>query len=281
MSLLEKEPDNRPENAAVVSRRAAALLGGDRNTELVTPLAATGLQHPAAAAATSVNSDPAGATVVSEATDEEEGERRRRPLSPFLIAGAALAVFALVAAYLIFGRETAPQVTVPTLVGLSRDEALAKLNQLDLDAKFQVEDVAKKEAGIVVEQSEEAGSSVDVDSEITLTVASGMVDLPVDDIIGARYRKAEALLADLGLEARRVTKASSVDPGTVLDVRGPSRVAVGSTVVLVVAKPAPPKPTPVPTPKPTKTPKPTPSPSPEPEPEPEPEPTEPTEEPTP
>jgi serine/threonine-protein kinase len=262
MSLLEKEPENRPENAAVVSRKAAALLGGDRHTELVTPLAATGLQHPAAAAAaTSVNSDPAGATVVTEPTEEEEGERRRRPLSPFLIAAAALAAFALVAAYLIFGRETAPQVTVPSLVGLSRDEALAKLNELDLDAKFKVEDVAKKEAGIVVEQSEEAGSSVDVDSEITLTVASGMVDLPVDDIIGSRYRKAQALLADLGLEARRVTRSSSVDPGTVLDIRGGSRRAVGSTVVLVVAKTPPPTPTPVPTPKPTKTPKPKPTPT--------------------
>ena len=126
----------------------------------------------------------------------------------------------------------------------------------------------KEKAGKVVGQSEEAGTQIDAGSDVVLTVASGLVSLPVEKLIGATFQDAREMLADLGLTARRVTKPSGATKGTVIDIgESTSRVEVGTTVDLIVAVPKPkpkasftPKPaTPTPTPKPTT--KPTPKPT--------------------
>jgi serine/threonine-protein kinase len=172
-----------------------------------------------------------------------------------------------VAAYLIFGRGGGEPVTVPDVVGMTQPEAEAALEKVGLEAEIDVEDVPKKEAGEVTGQSEDAGATVDTGDTITLTVASGSVSLPMEDLIGATYGEAKAILADLGLDARRVSKESKADPNTVIDVgESSSRVEVGSTVDLVVA--IKPKAAPTPTPTATVTPTPTPSSSPKPTPTP-------------
>ena len=96
---------------------------------------------------------------------------------------------------------------------------------------------------------------------MALTVASGLVSLPVDEIIGSSYREARTMLEELGLTADRITRTSGSQAGLVLDIQETSdRVEVGSTVTLVVSiakkkvKPSPiPTPTKTPKPKPTKT----------------------------
>ncbi|MGI9084023.1 MAG: protein kinase domain-containing protein [Aeromicrobium sp.] len=259
MSLLEKDPDARPRDAAAVAEQAALLLGGGSPTELVAPVGA-GID-PEATAVTTVNPDLSGATVVSPAQDEAE-ERRRRSKRPLILVAAALAVLGLVAAFLLFGRG-GEQVAMPSLVGMSRADAEAELDDLGLDAKVEVKDVAKTKADEVVEQSEKEGAELEVGTEVTLTVASGKVELPVEELVGASYKKARAILEDLGLRAKRVTKPAPEDSGTVLDVRGnKTRVDVGSTVALVVAVAEAPVPAPTSSPKPR--PKPTPTPTTEP-----------------
>jgi beta-lactam-binding protein with PASTA domain len=131
---------------------------------------------------------------------------------------------------------------------------------LGLKVNVAVEDVPTEEADRVVEQSEEAETTVTTGSTIDLVVASGLVTLPVDEIIGSSYREARAMLEELGLTAERVTRSSGAEPGTVLDIEETSdRVEVDSTVTLIVAiaKQTTPDPaftpTPTPKPKPTKT----------------------------
>ena len=69
-----------------------------------------------------------------------------------------------------------------------------------------------------------------------LTVASGLVSLPVDEIIGSSYREARTMLEELGLTADRITRTSGSQAGLVLDIQETSdRVEVGSTVTLVVS----------------------------------------------
>ena len=269
MSLLEKRPDDRPIDADAV-RAQAALLRGSGASEAIPPVA-TGPAPPETAATAPV-SDP---TIVSEPTEvgppvpedvaeevEEPTRRSRRKL--FVIIGAVAAALALVAAYLVFGRGGEP-VKMPDVVGMTQPEAEAALEKLELDADIDVKDVPKVEAGEVVGQSEEAGTTIETGSTVILTVASGSVSLPGEEIIGSTYREAKAQLKELGLTAQRVTQQSASDPGIVIDIDETSwRVDVGSTVSLVVAVPKPkPEPTfsPAPTPKPTKTPKPTPTPT--------------------
>ena len=273
MSLLEKKPADRPVDAEAV-RAQAVLLRGKGVNELVPPVptgpppalieeTAANPVVPAGPDATQVT-DTSDATEVAPAQVDEPERRNRRKF--FLFLGAAVAAIALVAAYLVFGRTGEP-VTMPSVVGMTRAEAVATLDKLGLDADVDVKDVPKKKAGTVVGQSEEAGTVVETGSNVGLTVASGQVSLPVEKLIGATYKEAKAMLEDLGLQARRVPRPSAVNPGQVIDIgESTSRVDVGSTVNLIVAvkKPEPTPtftqaPTPKPTPKPTKTPKPTPT----------------------
>ena len=279
MSLLQKRPDDRPVDADAV-RAQAALLRRSSPTEPVPPVA-TGPAHLATAAASPAVSDPTevGPPVPEEAVEEEAEEparRNRRKL--FLLIAAVAAAMALVAAYLVFGRGGEP-VTMPDVVGMTQPEAEAELKKLDIKPDIDVKDVPKVEAGEVVGQSEDAGTTVETGSTVVLTVASGSVSLPGEEIIGSPYREAKAMLEDLGLTAKRVSRPSGSDPGIVIDIDETSwRVDVGSRVTLVVAVPRPtteeptftPAPTPTPKPKPTKTPKPTPTKTTEPPPPPPP-----------
>jgi beta-lactam-binding protein with PASTA domain len=235
---------------------------------------ATGPTHLATAAASPAVSEPTEVAPVPDDIEEEPPGHSRRKL--FLLIGAAAAVLALVAAYLVFGRGGGEPVTMPDVVGMSQPEAEAALKKLDIEADVDVKDVPKVEAGEVVGQSEEAGTTVETGSTVVLTVASGSVSLPGEEIIGSTYKEAKQILEDLGLTAQRVTKPSDSDPGIVIDIDETSwRVDVGSTVTLVIAKAKPTEepsftPAPTPTPKPTKTPKPTPTKTTEPPPPPPP-----------
>jgi serine/threonine-protein kinase len=197
--------------------------------------------------------------------DEEPPARNRRKL--FLILGVIAAALALVAAYLVFGRGGEP-VQMPSVVGMNQSEAEQTLESLGLKVDVEIEDVPKEKADTVIEQSEEEGTTVETGSTVSLTVASGFVSLPVDEIIGSSYREARSMLEELGLTADRITRASGSQAGLVLDIQETSdRVEVGSTVTLVVAiakkaTPDPeftPTPSPTPKPKPTKTTKPPPN----------------------
>ena len=264
MSLLEKKPNDRPVDAQAVSAQAA-LLRGHNLTEPV-PSVPTG--PPPTAVAAAVASAETEPTTVAPAEEVEAGaeppRRDRRRL--FLILGVIAAALALVAAYLVFGRGGEP-VTMPDVVGMTQAEAERTLESQGLKANVEVEDVPKEKADTVLSQSEEAGTQVETGDTIDLRVASGLVSLPVDKIIGSSYQEARAMLKDLGLTAERVTRSSGSTPGTVLDIQeSSSRVEVDSVVTLIVAKarpkPAPtfsPTPTPTTSPKPTKSPKPTPT----------------------
>ncbi len=259
MSLLEKQPNDRPVDAEAVSAQAA-LLRGPNMTGPVPPVPTGPTTTAVAGAATAVSEHTQVAPPVLEEEPEPEPEKRsRRGL--FLILAAVVAAIALIAAYLVFGRDGGEPVTMPSVVGMSQSEAEQELESLGLEVDVEVEDVPKEKADTVVGQSEEEGATVETGSTVALTVASGLVSLPVDEIIGSSYREARAMLEELGLTADRITRTSGSQAGLVLDIQETSdRVEVGSTVTLVVSiakkkvKPSPiPTPTKTPKPKPTKT----------------------------
>lgn len=139
-----------------------------------------------------------------------------------------------------------PRVRVPALVGLARDAAVARLEELDLEARV-VERKDTAPAGQVLEQDPDPGSRVEVGSVVTLTVSSGVELVVVPDLVGAERPDAVTALRSLGLVVSVTEQA--VDDSTQSNVvlqqtpAGGSEVERGSTVQLVVGRytrPAPP-----------------------------------------
>ena len=114
---------------------------------------------------------------------------------------------------------------MPDVVGLSQPKAEAELEEAGLEAEIEVKDIPKVEAGEVTEQSEEAGVKVDTGSTIILTVASGSVKLPVEELVGSSYKQARAKLAELGLEADPGEEGVHSRPGRGAGCCGPPPTA--------------------------------------------------------
>jgi serine/threonine-protein kinase len=277
MSMLQKSPRHRPASAGAVAAVAANLRRGDATMAvqhpfpLGTPISDGQQAEPtgptpvfdappggiAAGAALTTEipgqataSFPVGETAVAPATEEavepaaEEppSNRRRNALL------GAVALLLIVAGIALFLWWPSGGTEVPDVVGKSRSEAQTILTKAGFEVEFATVDEPRTKKDIVVEQS--GGATAEEGSTITLKIASGMVEVPTEDLLGETYEDAVLTLADLGLKARKRSASSPEDAGTVIIVSPDGRAEVGSTVTLTVAA----KPAPTPTPKPTKTP---------------------------
>ncbi|WP_061961315.1 Stk1 family PASTA domain-containing Ser/Thr kinase [Demequina flava] len=127
-------------------------------------------------------------------------------------------------------------VEVPSVRGLTQDRARLEIE----DAGLQVGDVEEVddpelEAGRVIETDPAEGEEVAPDTEITLFISSGEVELP--DLVGMHEDDARSTLNELGLTPSiNDVEDDSESEGTVLDQSpGAGTVEQGSTVELDVA----------------------------------------------
>jgi serine/threonine-protein kinase len=149
----------------------------------------------------------------------------------------------------------ADEAVVPSLVGLSLDEARQALNQAGLEMG-QTDPVASDETrNTVVRVSPKEGETVPAGSKVDLKYASGNNKVP--DVVGQDEATARNLLEQAGFTVATREEESADEPeGSVIRqtpaAKEPSRL--GSTVTITIAKA--PVETPTPTP-PTETPLPT------------------------
>jgi beta-lactam-binding protein with PASTA domain len=153
------------------------------------------------------------------------------------IAIVALAAAAIAAAYFLTRDKT---VNVPAVVGMSEEEAVARLGDENLDAN-QVYRATDKPANVVVSQKPTAGSDVDEDSVVTLVVDRGAPQAEVPTVTGLKADEAVQKLADDGFEARQTEVSATQAAGTVVaqDPTAGSKLAKGGTVSLSVSKARP------------------------------------------
>ncbi|MDQ3155252.1 MAG: protein kinase [Actinomycetota bacterium] len=264
MSMLQKSPRHRPASAGAVAAAAAQLRHGDATLTglhpfpVATPASDVQRADPtsqtptfdaatagiaADAVLTTETANDATSTfpvmeteVVPQVADEvvqpDEGEppsNRGRNARR-----GALALVLLAAGIGLFLWFQSGGTQVPDVVGKTQGQAQTLLEDAGFTVDFETIDEPRTRKGIVVEQSEEG--TADEGSTITLQVASGTVDVPTDDLIGATYEDAVSTLAELGLKASRRTASSPKDPGTVITVSPDDRAEVGSTVRLTVSE---------------------------------------------
>ncbi|MDO4791529.1 MAG: Stk1 family PASTA domain-containing Ser/Thr kinase [Buchananella hordeovulneris] len=132
------------------------------------------------------------------------------------------------------------QVAVPKVTGLTKDGALAALQQGRLEAGNVAEEFSESvDAGLVISCSPNVGTKVNHSTKVDLVVSKGPEPVPVPAVTGAAQEAAVEALTTARLQAEVTEEFSSeVAAGVVISqsVEAGSRVVPGSSVTLVVSK---------------------------------------------
>nr|WP_319637717.1 Stk1 family PASTA domain-containing Ser/Thr kinase [Pengzhenrongella sicca] len=148
------------------------------------------------------------------------------------VAGTAVAAGSRVTIFVASG-----QVDLPSLVGMSRVDALAKLQELKLNSNTNT--VESSEALDTIIAQDRTPGLVQQGTTITLNVAIAPTTATIPaDLVGKTYEDAAAQLSALGLVPARVEAASDVQPKGSVVSSNPTKgtvVELGSTVTLTVS----------------------------------------------
>ena len=130
-----------------------------------------------------------------------------------------------------------PKVRVPSLVGRTRDEAVAELSDANLRANV-VEVNSSEQSGIVLATSPKAGETVVEGTTVRVNVSKGPKPVAVPNVVGQQYASAESALQGLGFGVARANVESDEPAGIVVG-QSPgagSEASKGSTVTLQVSE---------------------------------------------
>ncbi|HVK20339.1 MAG TPA: Stk1 family PASTA domain-containing Ser/Thr kinase [Actinokineospora sp.] len=131
------------------------------------------------------------------------------------------------------------KVTVPDLTGKTKEEAAAELAKVNLQVAAAVDEVETDkpaEVGKVTDQSPQGGQSVNVGTQVKLTIGKGPSTVDVPDLIGQDYETAAKNLTGLGFKPQR-RDVSSDEPVNKVVNQSPKtgKLKVGSTITLDVS----------------------------------------------
>jgi len=129
------------------------------------------------------------------------------------------------------------EVEVPGLVGLTYEEAVDALNEVNLEPR-RVEVFSQKPVGQVTAQNPKEGERVDEGTEVEVRVSKGVRQVEVPNVLGQSESSARAELEDAGF-AVAVTRAPSDDTlEDLVSSQSPSpgtEAAQGSTVSITIS----------------------------------------------
>jgi len=130
-----------------------------------------------------------------------------------------------------------PTVRIPNLVGLGRDEAVARLSDVNLRANV-VEVNSPQDSGTVLATAPKTGKIVVEGTEVRVNVSKGPRPVTVPNVIGLPYASAESQLQGLNFAVRREDVESDDAKDLVVgQVPGAdSQASKGSTVTLQVSQ---------------------------------------------
>ncbi|MDO5669922.1 MAG: Stk1 family PASTA domain-containing Ser/Thr kinase [Corynebacterium sp.] len=131
-------------------------------------------------------------------------------------------------------------VSVPDVTGLSRQDATARLEALELRVDINEEPSPDIPRGTVIRTNPTAGSQLQPGTSVTLTVSSGREITDVPDVTDMTPAEAERALADVGLLLEQQVEEDTSDDitaGRVMDQSPPigAQVPKGSRVTITVS----------------------------------------------
>jgi eukaryotic-like serine/threonine-protein kinase len=130
------------------------------------------------------------------------------------------------------GKET---VTVPSVIGKSRDDAISTLINAGLDPKaFAV--ASSRPVDTVTGQDPPSGKVVEKGSRVRINYSSGPAEVDVPSVIGLPFDQASAALQNDGFAVARRDFDSDRPKGEVVDQSPSDRAQKGATITLSVSK---------------------------------------------
>ncbi len=131
-------------------------------------------------------------------------------------------------------------VTVPKVVGMTMEEAVEALEELDLVVEIVEEPSKKVEEGYVISQDVPENTEVGAGSSVTITVSTGVETSIVPNVVGKTEAEAKKLIEEAGLTlaATKTTEDTSKDNGIVLSqtLDAGETVEKGSNITITVNK---------------------------------------------
>ncbi len=130
-----------------------------------------------------------------------------------------------------------PQVTIPSVVGQTAEDAVAELTRAGLVARV-VEVNSDEEEGRVTAQNPGPGTVVVEDTQVRINVSKGPRPVEVPNVVGNPYDQAASVLQRAGFGVTRVDVASDQTAGIVVDQdpAGGTSSSKGATVTLSVSR---------------------------------------------
>ena len=196
---------------------------------------------------------PRGNTPIAE-TDYDDGEeyereqprkqkgnkkKKKNSKKPVIIALSIVAalIAALVVCYAL-GLFGGKEIDAPDFTGKTIKKAERMAEKADLKIKEGEPVVSEEvEAGKIVSQDPEPGTTVKTGSTITVYVSAGPGDGEVPDVIGQDEESARSMIESAGFQCNVTTQASEKSAGTIIsqDPSGGAAAEKGSTVNLVAS----------------------------------------------
>ena len=156
-----------------------------------------------------------------------------------LLAVGAAVIGALLVGRFVFGGTSATVVTVPSLDGLTIEQATATLADYELRLGAQTPEISERPAGTVIAQQPAAGESIEQGQSVNVTISAGREQATVPQLIGlTSLDDVRTALADANLVLGDILEEESNQPaGYVLD-QDPTegtQVAAGTAIAITVS----------------------------------------------
>ncbi|MFF9485787.1 Stk1 family PASTA domain-containing Ser/Thr kinase [Streptomyces sp. NPDC014676] len=259
LKALVKDPDYRYQSADEMRADIEACLDG-QPVAATAALGAVGYggypddqpttalrQDAGAAAATSmlppVNPDDGGYGYDDRQSRRRQPKKNNTSTILLVVAGVLVLIGAiLIGRWAISGGGGVDndKVATPNFVGETKADAEQQAINGDVKLTFKEAPCEDQSKGKICDQDPDAGTKVDKDSTVTLTVSTGAPKVTVPDVQGLTYEKAKSQLEEKGFTVEQETEVSDQTPGVVIgqDPEGDTEQEKGSTITLTVAKEA-------------------------------------------
>ena len=156
-----------------------------------------------------------------------------------LIAIGAAIIGAVVIGRFLIGSDGGNVVTVPSLDGLTIEQAAETLAEYELRIGAQTPEISERPEGTIIAQQPAAGEGIEQGQAVNVTVSTGREQSTVPQLVGlTTLDDVRVALSDFGLVLGAITESDSNQPGGYVLEQNPgegTQVAAGSSVDIVVS----------------------------------------------